>query len=305
MNRLVRTWVVWVSAVLWLGGCGDSKAMMSGDVESEPPLGAGEVEGGGGEPAHNGEPNNVDPNNTEPNNGEPNNGDPNNTEPNTGEPNNTEPNNTEPNNGDPFNNDDPNNTDPNDSPGPTERPSFESGYCTETVSACAGNPEGLWVVDGVCTDMSASLALGAFEEPACQASELEGLSLSSSGQIDIDSQQGRFEKSVDIDVDGTISVPQACRDSLDGCQPIEDQLVDRYGGATVSCSDSGGCDCSLSGSFTEEVIGDFEVVAGELDISLDGGGQQRYRYCVDGTWLHLETRQGSDHMPLETLAEMD
>ena len=289
-----------MGAALAMASCADNDTYMNDGVESNPALGSGEAStpsNGGSNNSNQGPGNNSDPSN----NGDPNNSDPtNNSDP----VNNSDPsNNDDPNNSDPFNHDDPNNQSPNNGAEPGERPDFEAGLCSSTIAACAGNPDGVWTVDAVCTDMSASLALGAFEDPSCQDASIDSLELSSSGQVEINAGDEHFAKEVTISVDGTITVPQGCRDSLDGCGPIEDQLADRYAGASVSCSDSGGCDCTLSGSFDEHVNGDFDVVSGEIEVDLGGGDQQRYRYCVDDGWLHLEQRTSGAHMPLEALFE--
>ena len=174
--------------------------------------------------------------------------------------------------------------------------------CTETFSACMGDPTGTWTVAGVCLDGDLAAAQNGLRSPAC-AMHTTGAALSATGTVMYTAAAAGADPVViykeTMDERSTESISPACATeaygvaTLDaaGCTQVQTMLQTGDATKKVVCSLSGAnCDCRITNMRPRMVQNLFTVTGSRIVESDDTA----YDICITGsTMLQKQTRAGT------------
>lgn len=170
---------------------------------------------------------------------------------------------------------------------------IKSTLCTESFTACGGDPSGTWNVVGVCLDGDLAAAYNSQHSDAC-ASQTTGADLSRSGSATY--------KAATSDADAVVSYqstteekaaesfsPDCAKDAYDittldanGCAQIQKTLQNGDAQKKVTCSLSGGnCDCRVTIVHTRKVQNMFTI----SDSTIVESDDSSYDFCVTGSTM--------------------
>ena len=165
--------------------------------------------------------------------------------------------------------------------------------CTDTFTACGGDPTGTWTVVGVCLDGDLAAAENGLRSAAC-ATQTTGADVSATGSAMYTAATASADAVVIYNETtterSTESISPACATdsygvtTLDanGCAQIQTTLKNGDAEKTVACSLSGGnCDCRVTIMHVSKVQNLITITGSNIVESDD----TTYDFCVTGNTM--------------------
>jgi hypothetical protein len=179
-----------------------------------------------------------------------------------------------------------------------------STLCTDTFTACGGDPTGTWTVSSACLDGDLAAGMNSVRTGAC-TTQTKGANVTASGMVTYMAPVAGLDPAVTysatIDLRSMESITPACAmqdyavTTLDAaaCTQIATALKAGDAETTVSCSMAGeNCDCRIT-TIHKKMTQNLFTLTGSM-ISESGGDNSTYEFCVNGnTMTQKETIVGT------------